>query len=351
MRNSRWYLIQRGTLLSLTVASLVGCDGAVEVRAPVPARLVSVNGIEFSGVVGGEVSPGPAVRVDDQNGNPLAGVAVVFETPGDQIGIPVLTTVESDRGGTAQLRTWKLGTQAGTQGMIARVQGLPSMTFRATALAGPAAVLAPVGGDNQTGPSGYTLPMPVRLKVTDSFGNSVAGVEVTFVVQTGAGSIAPALATTSINGHAEGHWRLGVIGANSVTASVPGLAGLTFTAIAGAAIPPFPATYVLRHILTGSLPHDTIPSQIVLAPDGSFTTYVNDITGSGTYTLEGTKISLKYAPGFWERMVSPMGYYPRTGLVTLVEESGTIIERTLTLFRCFTEDCYDTTWTYERTLP
>lgn len=351
MCHSKWYLIERATLLILTVASLVGCEGAVEVRAPVPARLVAVMPTEFSGVVGGEVSPGPAVRVEDHDGNPLAGVAVVFETPGDQIGIPVLTTVESDRSGTAQLRTWKLGTQAGTQGMIARFQSVTSMTFRATAFPGPAAVMAPVGGDNQTGPSGYTLPVPVRLKVTDSFGNSVAGVEVTFVVQTGAGSIAPPLATTSINGQAEGHWRLGAIGVNSVTASVPGLAGLTFIAVAGAVVPPFPATYVLRDISTGSLTPYKIPSQIVLAPDGSFTTYVHDITGSGSYTLEGTKLSLKYVPGFWELMVSKMGYYPRTGLITPAEESGTIVERTLTLLRCFTEDCYDTTWTYERTLP
>ncbi len=117
MRNSRWFSAGHTALLVLTAVSLAGCgdgavaDGVVEVRAPVPTRLVAVSPLEFSGVVNSEVSPGPAVRVEDQNGNPLAGVAVVFGKPGDNSGIAV--TVASDPNGIAHLGTWKLGKQAG----------------------------------------------------------------------------------------------------------------------------------------------------------------------------------------------------------------------------------------------
>ncbi|MGI8617567.1 MAG: hypothetical protein ACR2L6_00565 [Gemmatimonadaceae bacterium] len=220
MRNSRWYLAARAALLGLTVASLAGCDdGAVEVQAPVPARLVAVAPMEFSGVVGGEVSPGPAVRVEDKNGSPLAGVAVVFEKASDQSGIPVLATVESDLGGIAQLGTWKLGTRAGPQTMTARAQALSPITFNAAALPGPTAVMAPVGGDNQTGPAGYTLPLPVRVRVADSFGNSIEGTTVTFSVETGAGTVAPSPTITNVLGEAGALWKLGVLGVNSVIAS------------------------------------------------------------------------------------------------------------------------------------
>ncbi len=336
-------MVESAALLCSMVALLASCggDGAVGVRTPDPARLVAVAPMEFSGVVGGELSPGPAVRVEDQDGNPLAGIAVVFETPGSHSGIPVLTTVESSSSGIAQLGTLKLGTQAGTQTMTARVQGLSSLAFRAIASAGPAVELVPLYGSNQTGPSGYELQLAVRA--LDSFGNPVAGVGVVFAVQTGAGSITPPLATTGVHGAVTAVWTLGAVGANSVTASAPSLAEVTFTAVASVPIAPFPARYMLQGM-------SIVPSEIFLAADGSFTTYVKDIHGSGTYTIEGTKITLKYAPGFWELMASQMDWY-RMGPTSPVEEAGTMADRTLTLVRCVSEDCYQVTWIYGRISP
>lgn len=344
MRNSRWYLVERAALLSLTVAALVGCgDGAVDVAAPAPARLVAVMPIDYAGIAGGEVSPGPAVRVVDQNGNPLAGVAVVFGRASDEGGIPVFTTIESDLSGIAQLGTWKLGTQAGTQMMTAQLHGLSSVTFSALVVAGPAARMIPVAGDRQLGPSGYALPVPVLVRVIDSYGNPVAGTDVTFAVRMGEGSIAPPLATTTADGQADALWTLGVTGGNSVTASAPGLAAVTFTANA---TPHVPATYSLRHIVTGSFVN-RVPSAIFLAADGSFRMHVQEISGSGTYTIEGTRITFKYSPGFWERMLSEMDIYPM-GASTSVEETASIANGILTFTRCYTDECWQASWIYDR---
>lgn len=352
MRNSGWYLAVRAALLGLTVASLVGCDGPAEARLSAPAKLVAFTPVNVSGVVGSEVSPGPGVLVVDKDGNPLAGVAVSFEKRDNTNGgVPVFTIVESDASGKARLATWKLGTIASQNLMIARLDSLPSVTFRALALTGPAAIMAAVDGDNQTGLPGHTLLVPVRVRVTDSFGNRIEEAEVTFSVQTGAGTIAPSPVTTNALGEARALWKLGVTGPNSVNASVPGLAGVTFTAVAGPELPPFPATYELREIRSGSVFLPPVLSQIVLDSDGTFYADVNEIQGSGTYTVEGTQISLKYAPGFWEAVRSETDFWPRTAAVSQAEEEGSIVDGTLTLVRCFMEDCHPFSWIYGRIVP
>lgn len=355
MGNSQWQVVQCAALLGFATTLAAGCEGAVDVPLQVPTSLVAVMPIRFSGTVDSEVRPGPAVRVVDHKGNPVAGVAVVFENrDGGNNGVPVFTTVPSDPSGTAQLGTWKLGKIAGTHAMIARSDGLPMVAFSAIASPGPAAAIIPVGGNNQTGPSGYTLPRPVRVRVADSFGNSIEGITVTFSVETGDGTIAPSPTLTDVRGEAGALWKLGVPGVNSVNASAAGLAAVRFIADAGPPIPPVPARYELQYIgdyrefLSGEFLSSNVPSQIFLAADGTFTTYVYDIMGSGTYTLTGETIVLQYAPGFWELMVSEMGVYPLTGPVDRATESGQIAEGTFTLVRCWTDECYEVPWTYSR---
>ncbi|MGI8617566.1 MAG: hypothetical protein ACR2L6_00560 [Gemmatimonadaceae bacterium] len=116
---------------------------------------------------------------------------------------------------------------------------------------------------------------------------------------------------------------------------------MRFIADAGPSIPPVPARYELQNIETGSDFPYRVPSQIFLAADGTFTTYVNDITGSGTYTMTGTKIVLQYALGFWELMASRMNFYPLTGPVAPATESGLIADGTFTLVRCFSDECWE----------
>ena len=116
------------------------------------------------------------------------------------------------------------------------------MTFTATGTSGPATTMVINAGNGQTATVGTTVATAPSVKVTDAGGNPVSGVDVTFAVASGGGSVTGALtATTNASGIAEvGSWKLGTTaGANTLTATSAGLSGspLTFTAtgVAGAA--------------------------------------------------------------------------------------------------------------------
>ncbi len=89
-------------------------------------------------------------------------------------------------------------------------------------------------GDGQTGLAGSSVSQPPSIQITDGSGTAIQNVTVVFAVATGGGSIAGATATTDDEGIAtSGTWTLGpAAGANTVTATVPGVIGspLTFTA-------------------------------------------------------------------------------------------------------------------------
>lgn len=97
--------------------------------------------------------------------------------------------------------------------------------------------LFPQSGDNQSGEVGTEVEAAPSVLVTDANGNPVAGVEVTFVVVSGGGTVSPAGAITTDAGGiaALSGWTLGTTaGQNTVTATAAGLTGkaVTFTATA-----------------------------------------------------------------------------------------------------------------------
>jgi hypothetical protein len=73
---------------------------------------------------------------------------------------------------------------------------------------GEPAALAVVSGDAQTGPVGGQLAAPLVVRVTDTRGRPVAGVEVAF--SPGAGSVNPEVANTDAEGLATANWSLGL---------------------------------------------------------------------------------------------------------------------------------------------
>ena len=93
-----------------------------------------------------------------------------------------------------------------------------------------------VQGNNQTGTVSATLPVNPAVMVVDAFANPVSGVNVTFTVQTGNGSVGTTTVASDVNGLAATTYTLGTVaGANNNTmqAAVSGLSGtpasLTFT--------------------------------------------------------------------------------------------------------------------------
>jgi Big-like domain-containing protein len=106
---------------------------------------------------------------------------------------------------------------------------------------GPA-VISKFDGDNQTGPVGAALGVPLVVEVVDQRGNPIRDLRVAFAVDGGSlgASVSPAEATTDPRGHAEAQWVLGpTSGSQAVHARVVGVDGLEVTfgasATAGAA--------------------------------------------------------------------------------------------------------------------
>jgi len=99
------------------------------------------------------------------------------------------------------------------------------------------------GGGGQDGAAGSALPVPLSVLVTNSAGDPVDGVEVTWSVLTGGGTVSPASSTTNTDGVATTQFTLGPAEgeqqAQAMTAELQG-SPVVFTARATAAPPPPP---------------------------------------------------------------------------------------------------------------
>ncbi len=196
-------------------------------------QIVATAGDLQSAVVGTAVATDPAVRAEDQFGNPVPGASITFAVSGgggSVTGPTQLTTAT----GIATVGSWTLGTVVGANTLTATVAGLTPVTFTATGIAGAATQIAQLAGNGQAAVVNTILPTAPAVIVRDQFNNPVPGVGVSFAPASGGGTVTGALQTTDPTGVATvGSWRLGVLaGQNTLTASASGLAGspVMFTA-------------------------------------------------------------------------------------------------------------------------
>jgi adhesin/invasin len=103
-----------------------------------------------------------------------------------------------------------------------------------TVTAGAASQIAINAGNGQSAVAGTAVGIDPSVIVRDAANNPVAGVEVTFAIVSGGGALVDSVVVTGVDGIATlGSWTLGTTaGANSISATAPGLTGspLTFTA-------------------------------------------------------------------------------------------------------------------------
>lgn len=213
----------------------IACGGDKSVEPSVPTTIVASSSTSLTGVAGGAVSPSPSILVTDQNGAPMAGVTVEFVVLSGG-GSVSGSSVATNASGIATVGTWTLGATGGPNVLTASAGTLPTVTFSATATAGAAAALVKSAGDNQSATAGTAVAVPPAVTVRDSNGNPKGDVVVAFAVASGGGSVTGGTATTNAAGVATvGSWTVGAgTGTNTLTASAPGLAPVTFTAAATA---------------------------------------------------------------------------------------------------------------------
>jgi hypothetical protein len=172
----------------------------------------------------------PGVIVRDQNGNPMSGVTVSFAVTAGGGAIQP-SSVATGGDGIARASTWTLGPTPGANSVTAAVSGLTPVTFNATATQTPASMQA-VTPTSQEAPAGTAVADPPGVIVRDIDNTPMAGVNVTFAVTSGNGSIVPSTVATGADGIARlTSWTLGPeLGGNTVSATSSGLGFITFSA-------------------------------------------------------------------------------------------------------------------------
>ncbi len=164
----------------------------------------------------------PAVRAEDQYGNPLAGTPVVF-TMVQGNGVILGAQQSSNELGIAAIGAWTIGTAVGQQIVLATATGAQPAAFSVNAIAGPAADLVKFVGDNQPGVASINISTPPGVRVIDAYGNPVGNVPVVFTPGTNSGTVTgssvitdPATGTAFV-----GSWRLGTASTQTLVATSP----------------------------------------------------------------------------------------------------------------------------------
>ncbi|MHB2034139.1 MAG: beta strand repeat-containing protein, partial [Gemmatimonadaceae bacterium] len=199
------------------------------ITAP-PTRLVVVSGAGQTGTVGSVLAQPLVVQAQTADGTAVPGVAVSFSAPATGTVSP--TSALTDSAGRAQT-TMTLGTTAGAQSFGAVAGGLTGATAAESATAAAAATLAKVSGDAQVDSVGHALPHPFVVRITDAYGNPVAGATVDWTRVAGAGTLAAASSTSDSAGLASVGYTLGtVVRVDTVSAAIHGVpaSAVLFTA-------------------------------------------------------------------------------------------------------------------------
>ncbi len=223
--------------------------GAAVLRASIAGNTigVNVNGNQLSAAAtslqftaspanftAGDTIPPFNVLVLDATGDTVAGfggTVTLGLTGGTGTANLVGTVARAAVNGVASFSGLTID-RAGTGfRLVAAVTGVPSAqsaTFNVAAA--PPRFVTVIAGGGQTAPASTVLPDSVRVRVTDAFGLPVPGVNVTFTVTSGGGSLAPTARVTDASGTAATSWTLGASGAQQISAAVAGLNPLPITA-------------------------------------------------------------------------------------------------------------------------
>ena len=199
-----WTLDSASVAAHTLVATAMGFTARFTARAyGAPVRIDATAGTSQVAEVGTPVLVRPAARVTDRVGNPVPGVRIDFNViagSGTVTGSPAV----SDSAGVATVGAWTLGAYAGKEALQARLmsangQLVSDATYLAVATAGPAFAIRYVGGDIWGAASTPLATSPV-VSVVDRYGNALYGVEVTFTVADGGGTLTDSVRRTGALG-------------------------------------------------------------------------------------------------------------------------------------------------------
>jgi hypothetical protein len=215
-------------------ASATGYPAAFFTETAQPASasaLVAWNGNNQSARVATALPNPLVVKAKDSYGNGVAGVQVSYTDSGSG-GTFSANSVSTNSTGLASVNYTTSITAGALHGkIIATVAGLAGVVFFETVTPGPAANIAATSGNGQSAPPNTPLPQPLAVKVTDQYGNAVAGIAVTFNDSGAGGSFSSNPVSTSSSGVASvSYTTSGNAGAVTIQAAAAGVSSAaTFT--------------------------------------------------------------------------------------------------------------------------
>ena len=194
------------TLLFLSFA----CGKDANQPDPGPTEIIIVAGGVQHGTVAQPLDTVLTVRINDQDGDPVAGIEVHFQLS-ELDGGQVSPTADTTDGNGLARSVWTLGTSAGALRHVqASAVNLNTVVFQATSVAAEAADLVIVSGDSQAALVGTPLDSEVVIRVRDQFGNGVPQEAVVLAVTTGSGHVTPltAVSDSRVSPGRSGPWDL-----------------------------------------------------------------------------------------------------------------------------------------------
>lgn len=220
--------------LSLLVTSIaagsISCSGDGNVGTPGPAALVQVGGDNQAGPINQPLADSLVVRVDDGQGQPVAGITVSWSVENGAGALsPVSVVTGSDGRAAVQ---WTLGAIAGHHTVTALVADLQAVVFDATAEVSGVAHLEVAQQPSGSAISGVPLTEQPAIQVRNAAGQALPGVRVTASVQG-----ATLSGTNPVESDASGVARFtdlaltGGAGSYPLTFSAPEMASVQSTAV------------------------------------------------------------------------------------------------------------------------
>lgn len=216
------------SLLALTLAA---CKG----DAPVPSSATAVTTVTIAAPVASRLSEmnAPVVKIADAKGKPMRNLLVRWKVTSGG-GSVVNDSSRTDGQGQANSGGWNLGTTAGVQTLTATLDGLPPVTFTATAVPGPIAELTPVTTTFTTTVVNQTVVPSPAVVAKDAYGNLVPGAQVVFALAQSQGTLVGETQATNAQGVATiASWQLGTVaGTQSLRATTPTAQAITISVTA-----------------------------------------------------------------------------------------------------------------------
>lgn len=273
-------LVPRIAVLLLAAATL-RCSGGDPVDPPAAASIEMVSGDGQNGTIGTTLPESLVVLVTDANGDPVAGVSVVWAAQGG--GAVSATSVQTGDDGRAGVRR-TLGLTAGEQLTTAAVSGLTGspVSFTATALDGPPPTVSLV---IVTQPPSAVLDgevfdaaaQPV-VRVENDTGDPIGGVTVAAALASGSGTLEGALSAVSASDGTAEFGDLGIAGQGDHTIEFTASgATATSSSIALSALPAEATTGEWGPVVDW----DIVPLHMTLLPNAKILAWGRNETGGG----------------------------------------------------------------------